>query len=538
MVTIQKPIKAPRVLAGYRPHAKSDGYVFDGYEAQRRINFFENVLTHVKGHQCGEPLKLQKWQRDFIATLFGWKEESTGFRRYRSTYLQIGRKAGKSTIAAGVALSCLHMDGEGGAEIYCAAGDRNQAGLVYGMAADMTRAAEALDEESKVRRSVKRILHERSNSFLVAVAANDGAIHGTNPHCVVMDELHVWRGRDLYDAFHTGMGARTQPLEVMITTAGWDEDSICFEIRELAGNVRDGIIDDPTFLPVIFEPPEGADWKRESTWKKANPNYGVSISKQYMKSECEKAKKNPAYENAFRRLLCNQWTRQSQRWLSMEDWKACPGTKQPIEPGGNVAGFDLSSTTDLTAWCIYDPVACRMRWRFWIPEDKAQELEQRDQVPYSMWKRQGFLETTPGRSIDYTYIIQAMASDIEEFGVYLVGYDPWHALQVRMQLEAETGVETVEVRQGYAKLTAPCKELERLLSAQELDHGNNPIAKWCASNVDIKPDVNGNIIPKKPGLSRKKIDGIAAALCAIQAALSQPPEVPGWYEQNDELEIA
>jgi phage terminase large subunit-like protein len=318
---------APSDVAGYDPFRDAEGYAFDALEAVRRIKFFETVLTHTKGHLKGKPFILEPWEKAIVATLFGWKRED-GTRRYREAFIFIPRKNGKSTIAAGITLCVLYQDGEGAAECYCVAGDLDQTDMVYGTAAAMVRQNKRLDGISKVRDSRKRIVY--GDSFFRAIPADDKGAHGFNLHFVCGDELHTWPGRDLKDTLHTGTGFRQQPLEVYITTAGFDLGSIAGETYTYACKVRDGQIDDPTFLPVIYEATKTNDWKEEATWRLANPNFGVSVRAEYLANECKKAIENPSYENTFKRLHLNQWTEQKTRWIKMEDWRACRVTEDRL----------------------------------------------------------------------------------------------------------------------------------------------------------------------------------------------------------------
>lgn len=311
----------PTDLAGYDPTRNAEGYFFDADEALRRIAFIEKALTHTKGHLRAKPLILEKWQRDAIATIFGWKRESDGMRRYRESFWFLPRKNGKSTLAAALSVCVLYCDTEGGAECYAVAGDLDQTDMVYGCAKEMVEQSAFLLKRADVLKSRKRIIY--GSSFFRAIPADASGAHGFNPHFIVGDELHVWKNRDLKDTLHTGTGYRLQPLELYITTAGYDLTTICGETYQYACKIRDGQIIDPTFFPLIYEAPKELDWKEASTWAKANPNYGVSVRKEYLAAECKKAIENPAYENTFRRLHLNQWTEQKTRWLKMDDWKAC-----------------------------------------------------------------------------------------------------------------------------------------------------------------------------------------------------------------------
>lgn len=520
----------PDNIAGYNPNLDSEGYYFDEFEAERRIKFFERCLTHASGHLRGQPFLLEQWQKNLIATIFGWKKDVDDLRRYTTVFLEVPRKNGKSIMAAGVALCCLHLDGEGGAQVFCAAGDREQASLVFSVAADQTRACVPLDSVSKVLKAQKRIVVASTGSVLRAVPANEGANHGSSPHCWVGDEVHVWPNRILYDEFHTGMGSRFQPLEVLITTAGYDEETFCYELHDTALKVRDRQIVDATFLPAVYAASKDDDWTSEETWKKANPNYGISVRKEFLEKECIRAKNSPAHENTFKRLYLNIWTEQSTRWLSMEDWKNCECTDEDIV-GPTVGGLDLSNTTDLTAWCIFEPHTSRMRWRYYIPEDQAKKLEHNDRVPYSLWAREGWVTLTPGNSIDYRWVEEDILEDMEKYKVEAIGVDPWNAKQTIKRFREDMGFEMLEIRQGFATMTAPTKEFERLVITHQLDHGRNPITKWCASNVEIEADRNGNIMPTKSKRlhRRKKIDGIVSGIIAIATWFACPQQVEGGF---------
>lgn len=535
---ISEAFPPPTDVAGYDPLCDAGDCWFDAEEAKKRIRFFEVGLTHTKGHLKGKPFKLEPWERDVVATLFGWKRED-GTRRYREAFIFIPRKNGKSTLAAAITLCVFYCDGEGAAECYCVAGDLDQTDMVYGTAAAMVRQNKKLDSISKVRDSRKRIVY--GDSFFRAIPADDKGAHGFNLHFVCGDELHTWPGRDLKDTLHTGTGFRQQPLEVYITTAGFDLHSIAGETYQHACKVRDGIITDPTFLPVIYEATKDLDWKLESTWQKANPNYGVSVRKDYLANECKKAIENPAYENTFKRLHLNQWTEQKTRWLKLDDWRNCWQSGEPIaDKAYVVGGLDLSSTTDVTAWCRLQRKGegWKAEWRFYIPEDRARIIEDRDRVPYMDWIRDGWVTATPGKTVDYGFVERDILADAEKYVLQRLGYDPWNARGLERRLTAE-GIECVEIRQGPASLSAPCKELERAVISGLVDHGGNPVAEWMVSNVEVITDSNGNIKPAKPehNASGKKIDGVAALVTAIAVHMTTDQEGPSIYETPGSLAL-
>jgi phage terminase large subunit-like protein len=525
----------PAEIQGYRTTPAAGGdYWFDDEAAERAVRFFPNVLQFTRGLKAREPFRLERWQEDIIRTLFGWKR-ADGSRRYREAYITVPRKNGKSTLIAGLAIFVLCCDGEAGAECYCAASNRDQASLVFNSAARMVRES-SLSKRCKVRLSQKRIMYD--DSFLRAIPANEGGSHGFDSHFIVGDELHAWPGREFHDVLHTSTGARSQPLELYITTAGYDRNSVCYEKYSYACQVRDGKIDDPTFLPVIYETEGDDDWQSPEVWAKANPNLGVSVSEDYIRRECEKAKRNPRYENTFRRLHLNQWTSQESRWLQMEKWRKCLAGGG-IEVGPPVyGGLDLSSNIDVTAWVMAQPVGdgYRLYGHYFIPEGTMQEAERRDRVPYSMWAKAGWVTPTPGDTVDYDYVHARVMADAERYAIQAVGYDPWQAHHTWKYFEMQ-GLTCVKVSQGASGMSSPAKELERCVIDGKLDHSGDPVLEWMAENVQVKTDHNGNITLVKPDhhASAKRIDGIIAAVMAIGMAQVLEPDGPSIYSEPGNL---
>lgn len=531
--------KGPRDIAGYDPWRDAGDCWYDPTAAARAVGFFHECLVHVKGAKAGQHFALEEWQRDIIACLFGWKRMD-GTRRYRQAYIFIPRKNGKSTLAAGISLYTLFCDKEAGAECYCAASDKDQAGLVYSMAASMVRKCPALAKSCKVRDSVKRIVYQ--DSFLRAIPANEGGAHGFNVHCLIGDELHAWegaRGREFRDVLHTGTGARSQPLECYITTAGYDRNSVCYEVDRYARQVRDGQINDSAFLPAYYAADESDDWQSPEIWAKANPNLGVSVSLDYLAAECEKAKRNPQYENTFRRLHLNQWTSQEVRWIPMDKWRACKWSTDDFDLDKPVyGGLDLSQTCDLTAWVLMQKhgEVLRVRPHYFMPGGRIDEYERRDGVPYFQWIKEGRITAPPGESINYEYVHQRILSDAKKYNIEFIGYDPYNATQTTVCLEGE-GLQMVIVRQGSTSLSAPMKDLERLVVEGLLDHGNDPVLEWMAENVEIVVDSNANIRPVKSERTRsKKIDGIVALVNGL-GVLNAQADATSIYEQPGALAL-
>ncbi len=516
---------APTDVAGFDPVATAGDCWYDSEAAEKAVAFI-GKLKHTKGKWAGQPVTLEPWQQAFIRTLFGWKRLD-GSRRFRVVFLFIPRKNGKSFLAAAISLYTLFCDGEAEAECYCAASDREQASLVFKQAASMVRKESVLDTRCKIRDSTRRIIY--GDSVLRAIPANEGGSHGFNAHLIVGDELHTWPNRDFYDTLHTSTGAREQPLEVYITTAGHDMESICYEVYKRACAIRDGQVSDVSFLPAIYEAGADEDWTDPEVWKRANPNLGVSVRTDYLETECQKAKENPAYENTFRRLHLNQWTAQDERWLPMQSWDGCPGDRVDFEEGEPVwSGLDLSSVRDFTAFASVarrgDGYAINVHC--WLPEKRLDYLGRKHNIPVLEWVRDGWVTPIPGETIHYEPIISHILAQSKRVDQRGIAYDPWNAHAVRLELEDQHGLTMVECRQGFKTMSSPSKELERLVVEMLLGHGGNPVLRWMADNVAVRRDENGNLMPKK-GRDKEysHIDGIVALIMAIgEAEASQEAE--------------
>ena len=486
-------------------------------------------LTHVKGEWAGNPFTLEPWQRDLVIhPLFGWKR-ANGTRKYRTAYIEVPRKNGKSTLAAGIALTLLFADNEPGAEVYSAAGDRKQAGIVFDVARQMVQRCDDLKTRAEVFRS--SIVVPKTASSYHVLSADAYTKHGLNAHGVIFDELHAQPNRELWDVLTTSTGARRQPLIVALTTAGYDRHSICWELHEYAWRVRDGVSPDDSFLPVIFGAEKEDDWTSPKVWKKANPNLGVTIKVDYFDQKCTNAKEMPAAENTFKRLHLNIWTEQADRWIPIEKWNLCAGPVNENELRGALcfAGLDLSTTKDVTALNLTFPVNGRYKqlWRFWIPEETIAPRIRIKGVEYDRWVPEGFIKATEGNVVDYDVVRADINQLGEQFNIRQIAYDPWNATQIVTQLQGD-GFEMVPVRQGYYTMSPASKEFEKLILGRKIDHGGNPVARWMMSNVAVEIDAAGNIKPSKKK-STEKIDGIVAAIMAVgRCALQQEePEYDG-----------
>jgi phage terminase large subunit-like protein len=483
---------------------------------ERAVAFIES-LSHTKGRWAGQPFRLLPWQRALIKQLFGTLRPD-GTRQYRTCYVELGRKNGKTTLAAAVALYLLCADGEARGEVYSAAGDRDQASLAYHEAVALALATPALRERCRIVRSGRIIEYAETGGFYRAIPADAAGSHGYNASGIILDEAHVQPNRDLYDTLVTSVGARRQPLVFIITTAGYDRTSLCWELHEYARQVRDGIIDDPTFLPVLFGAEEGDDWTDPAVWRRANPSLGETISEAFLAEECQRARQTPDYQNTFRRLYLSQWVSQETRWMPMDAWDACAAPVRP-EPGQRCwVGLDLASTTDLAALVALfeDGDGYSVLPYLFAPADNIRERGNRDRVPYERWASEGYLELTPGNVIDYGRIAARLDALLREYDVVEVGYDPWNATQF-VQPFADQGVVCTPVRQGYQSLSEPTKRLRALVLEGQLRHGGHPVLRWMADNVVVRTDENENVRPIKPS-SRQRIDGIVATIIALSRA--------------------
>lgn len=510
---------------------------FDREAADRAVSFFPRFLRHSKGRWGGDPFTLEPWQIEIVRKIFGWKRQD-GTRKYRTVYIEVPRKNGKSTFCAGLGAFLLYADGESGADIYSAAADRDQARIIFDEAQRMVEGSPSLRARSEIFRSA--ITYPRKAASWKALSADAFRQHGLNPHGILFDELHTQRTRDLYDTLSTALGARTQPLTVLITTAGYDRNSICWELHEYARKILKGIIEDDTFLPVIYAAETEDDWTDPKVWAKANPNLGVSISEEFLASECARAQRMPAYENTFRRLYLNQWTSQETRYIPMEAWDKIEDPVDPITLEGLpcYAGLDLSSTTDLTALVLVFRVgdAFKVLPYFWIPEDDLKVRGDRDHVPYITWAKQGLLNTTPGNVIDYGAVYAKIEELSQRFQIREIAFDRWQAAAIAQQIE-EAGILPVPFGQGFNSMSFPTKELLRLVISGNLHHGGNPILRWMADNVVAKTDPAGNMKPDK-GKSRQRIDGIVATIMGLDRSVRNEDANPASvYEKRGFTEL-
>jgi len=537
-----------RLIPGYDPFATAGKDCwFDDEAADAACAFFPERLHHIEGSLAGEPFVLEPWEQAITGNLFGWlRKDARGrvVRRYREALVFVGRKNGKTPWVAGVGLYCLFCDAERGQQNYIAASTREQAGLLFRHCRGMVEQADELAGACRIYGGnapggqSQSIVRESRGSFL-KIISGDATVgkHGKNLNLAIVDELHEQPGRDLVDTLRTSMASanKPQPLMIYVTTSDFERPgSICNEIHDYASKVRDGIIEDEKFLPVIYEADPKDDWKDPATWRTANPNLGVSVSEEFLADECRKAAENPAIENTFKRLHLNIRTEQSVRLIPMDQWDACADPFDPATLEGQPcwAGLDLATVNDLAALVlVFRPEEENGLYHalpfFWCPRAQAAKRDRQGRVPYLRWAREGLIELTDNNSIDYRFIRHRINELSKVYNIQEVPFDKWNASHLATQLTEEDGFNLVEIRQGFLSLNESTKFLLRLLLDGRLRHSGNAVLRWMASNTAAKSDPAGNLKPDKQA-SGDKIDGIVALIMGLGRASVAPG--PSVYE--------
>lgn len=524
-------------------HGHERGLYFDRDDAQIAIDFF-SLLKHSKGEWAGQVVRLEPWQQFIVWSLFGWKRED-GTRRFRTSYLEVARKNGKSTLAAGIGLYLLVADNEPGAEIYSAATKKDQAVITHGEATRMVKSSRALRKRVTVFRNNLHI--QNTASKFEPLSSDVDSLDGLNIHGALVDEVHAHKTRELWDLIETATGARRQPLMFSITTAGFNRQTICFTLHEYTQKVVEGVIEDDTFFGLIYTLDDADrdrpadEWEDEGVWLKANPNLGVCKKWDDMRRKAARAKVMPSALNAFLRLELDVWTQSETKWVNIDYWQKCGKAVDPAGLRGRTCygGLDLSSTIDISAFLMVFPPAIevddyQVLCRFWVPEDSVYERVHTDRVPYDVWIRQGYITATPGNVIDYAWIFDQIDEDAQTYDLQEIAFDRWGATKIVQAIE-ELGMTCVQFGQGFASMNAPMKELEKLILSEKLAHGGNPVLTWMANNLVARLDPAGNIKPDKEK-SIEKIDGTVALIMALDRALRHQKS-GSVYEERGLLEL-
>lgn len=509
---------------------------YDKKKADRAVTFIEN-LCHTKGKWAGTPFWLLPWQEQLIRDIFGIVKPD-GNRQFRTAFVEICKKVGKSELAAAVALYLLYADNEPSAEVYGAAADRQQASIVFDVAKQMVEMSPALMKRSKLMGATKRIVNYSNAGYYQVLSAEVGGKHGFSVSGLVFDEIHTQPNRQLYDVLTKGSSdARQNPLHFIITTAGNDRHSIAYELHTKAVDILEGRRVDPTFYPVVYGLKDDEDWEDEANWYKVNPSLGYTVDIERLRDAYREAKQNPADEITFKWLRCNMWVSSTVAWIPDAIYMR---GNEPIDMDALAgrdcyAGLDLSSTGDITALVLIFPPRDEEKKYvllpyFWIPEETIPRRVKANSVPYDIWEKQGYIMSTEGNVIHYDFIEKFIMDLSEKYHILEIAVDRWNATQMIQNLEGE-GFTIVPFGQGFSSMSAPTKEFYRLLMEGRIIHGGNPVLRWMAGNVVIDTDPAGNIKVTK-AKSKEKIDGIVAAIMALDRCIRQEGQSGSVYDER------
>lgn len=499
-------------------------WTFDREKAQRAIDFIQ-LLPHVKGKWRGQPIKLEPWQAFAIANIFGWVHYKTGLRRYREAYIEVARKNGKSVLAAavGVYMLCADRPGEGN-EVYCGAGTERQAWEVFRPARLMCQASPDLAAHFNIEINAKQLLIPDDYSRFEPVVGDPG--DGQSPSCGIVDEYHEHATPVLFETFQTGMGARDEGLLFTITTAGDNLAGPCYQERLDAINVLRGLVKDDRRFALIYTLDRDDDYTDPKVWKKANPNYGISLSRDYLKAQVASAQRSANKAGTIKTKHFNQWVGARDAWINLAQWKRAEDKSLSFESMAGVSGWlglDLATRIDVAA-----KVALFRRQvdganhyyaipRFYVPEYALGD-ENPNAATYAKWVAEGHMIVHDGAEVDFGQIQADILAMPEKMYVVELAYDPWQSTQIAQAIREE-GVEAVEYRNVVSNMSPPMKELEGALAAGRFHHDGNPVLTWMAANVVAKPDAKENIYPRKNDKAQK-IDGIVALLFALGRAIA------------------
>ena len=493
-----------------------DKYIFDEEKATRPIEFIERFCKHSKGQWAGKPIELELFQKAYISALFGFVDKETGHRRFTESMFYVGRKNGKSTMLAGIALYMLIADKEGGSEVYSIASKRDQANILFDEAHNMVKQSPYLSKHVRKRKSDLYFAHTFSK--FMALGKNSNSLDGLNAHLTVIDELHSIQDRNLYEVMKQSQSARQEPLLIMITTAGAIRGTIFDEMYEYACNVVDGTFTDENFLPVMYELDEKKEWLDPDKWQKANPALGSVKKLEDIERKVERAKNNP---NELTGLLTKDFNIRDTVHSSWLTFDAINNEEtfniQDFKGYYAIGGVDLSITTDLTcATILMVDKATQKRYvhqMYWLPKDSFEYRVTVEKIPYDKWLEQGLLRLCNGNTINYSDVTAWFLEIVNDYGItpLWIYYDSYSARYFVDEME-QHGFEMIRCIQGAKTLSLPMQNLGADLKAKKINYNNHPILKWCLTNTGIEQDRNGNIVPVKNQSPKMRIDGTASLL--------------------------
>lgn len=528
-----------------RQNTEDFPYYFDEAAAERKIRFSQE-MRYTKGDWAKRRLKitLQPWQQFVDWVVYGWKHSGSGARRFTKGYVEVARKNGKTEWKATDANYMLAMDGEEGAEVYFCATKKDQAKIAWTAAKIQCDRNRFLKQHTELFKMSSRITFTETNSIMTPIGQDSDTEDGLSPSFALIDEYHAHKSSDLLNVMQDGMGARSQPLLWIITTAGFDKNLPCYqEERTLIEGILDGSLDPKpeNVFGIIYTLDEGDDWADETVWEKSNPNLGVSVSQSFLRTQVTEALASPQKQNNVITKNFNVWTQAVSRWISAESWDENKGKIGDLTGRQCFGGIDLSTAVDITAWVLCFPPTeldpkYTFLYRFFIPGDDLLKRERRDKVPYTLWRDRGYITVTDGNVIDYDFIEAQIKADADIYDIRSISYDPWNSTQVTNHLEDE--IPLVQFRQGFASMSAPSKDFEKRVLAKELNHGGNPVIKWMISCTEVKTDPAGNIKPVKPDRKRngKRIDGVIASIMSLDRAVHKG-EGESAYEDRGVLAV-
>lgn len=493
-------------------------YRFDEAKANRPIEFIERFCKHSKGEWAGQPVRLELFQKAFISALFGFVDSETGLRKYREAFFMVARKNGKSTMLAGIALYMMLADGEAGAEIYSVATKKDQAKIIFDEVCHMVSQSPYLRKHIKKRKT--DLYFSAAMSKMQALGKNSDTLDGLNSSCVIIDELHGIKDRNLYEVMKQSQSARRQPLLVMITTAGTVRECIFDDTYEYACKVVDGVINDPTFLPIIYELDAKAEWTDPAAWFKANPGLGRIKKLEDLVAKVERAKQSPKDLSG---ILCKDFNIRETRYNAWLDFDSINNEEkfslEDFRGAYAIGGADLSLTTDLTCATVLmmHPETHKryIHQMYWLPEENFTQRVEQEKIPYDKWLEAGLVRLCKGNTINYSDVTAWFLEIVKEHGItpLWVYYDSWSARYWVEEMEGY-GFPMVRCIQGAKTLSLPMQNLGADLQAKKVIYNNNPVLKWCLTNTGIQEDRNGNIVPVKNSNAKRRIDGTASLLDA------------------------
>lgn len=492
---------------------------------ERAVRFICN-LTLSDDFQ-GQPFTLRPWQAEVPRKLFGTLTPE-GLRQYKRCLLFLPRKQAKTQLASSIGVFAILGAGLKGQTVLLAASDREQASHLFDKSAEMISADKFLAKRCKIYESKKTIVTRNGNNRLKVVSADGRRQHGQNPSIVILDEVHTQPNRKLHDALKTAFGTRKEPLMILISTAGNERGTLIHDEYVYACKVRDGEVIDPTYLPIIYEAPEGSDWTDEATWKIAMPALGDFCRLDFFRGEIARAMTDPSEESAFKQFYLNLWVAAAAKWLNRAAWDSCgkfPVLFDELKGRECFTGLDLSNRSDMTAHVLVFPFeddVYKVLCRFWIPERYARKRDKTAGTKYLEWARKGLVTLTEGDVIDYDLIKQSVIDDSKTFRIKKINMDPWNATQIALQLQAKH-LKVEMMRQGSQSMNEPVKYLGVLLAKDQLHHGDVAALNWQADNAVTVRDSYGNVRFDKES-SAEKIDGLVALAMGLAGAILAKPK--------------